>query len=501
MSQSMIKAETSVRADIRILCMLIVMFCFMLYGHTLSYDITWLDDYYWLVSGKEFLSDFSNWHKLFFTDVFFSLNGGEFYRPLLSFTFIADVLLNGSGFFFSHFINLLLHSAASVLFFLLLTEFSYSEYVSAAAALIFAAHPASATAVAWIPGRNESLLAVFSFLSIISLLKFINGRRSASLFFYGLFLLMALFSKESAVALPFTAAFLFFAKTEDKDKKTVRSFICCSIIPLVIWALMRCSASITGSDLSVFKTVRNFLYIPILAGHVLFPFDTVAAAPYNGLQHDYLYLIIACICFAVFMVKLFSETVYARKINIVFGSVWFILFLLPTFIASDRATAVSFFSEHRLYLPMAGLILAVLQVIMSCGHKQFFLTLSFIFLLFLASVSVCHVYSYKNNFVFWQSMVRKYYFVPKYVRNMAWQEKHRRLYGSAVFYYKKNLELVPDDYESHLNLFDIYLKNNNLSSADEEYQNILRLNPDHEKVRQDIRQLQDNKAVNVPVSY
>ena len=94
------KTEISIKADIRIFCILIVMFCFVLYGHTLSYEITWLDDYYWLVLGKDFLSDISNWHKLFFADAFFSLNGGEFYRPLLSFTFIADILLNGSGFFF-----------------------------------------------------------------------------------------------------------------------------------------------------------------------------------------------------------------------------------------------------------------------------------------------------------------------------------------------------------------------------------------------------------------
>lgn len=494
------KTEISIKADIRIFCMLIVMFCFVLYGHTLSYEITWLDDYYWLVLGKDFLSDISNWHKLFFADAFFSLNGGEFYRPLLSFTFIADILLNGSGFFFSHLINLLLHSAASVLFFLLLTEFFDSKYVSAMAALIFAAHPASATAVAWIPGRNEALLAVFSFLSIISLLKFINGRKSSSLFCYSLFLLMSLFSKESAIALPFIAAFIFFAKAKDKDKKTVKAFMGCSLIPLAVWAVMRYCASITSSGLSVLKTVKNFFYVPMLAGRVLFPFDAVAAAPYTGLQHDYLYLIIACICFAVFMWKLFSKTGHDRKINIVSGSVWFILFLLPTFIASDRATAISFFAEHRLYLPMAGLMVAVLQVVISCGHKKFFLALSFVFLLFLSSVSVCHMYSYKNNFVFWQSMLQKYYFVPKYVRHMAWQEKHRRLYGSAVFYYKKNLELVPDDYESHLNLFDIYLKNNNLPSANEEYQEILRLNPDHEKVKQDIMQLQDSKAEDVPVS-
>ena len=85
----------------RMICLLFVCLCFVLYRHTLYYGITWLDDYYLLVQPARFLADPLNFFQLFTKGVLIN-NSGNMYRPLLNATFMADVRLNGTGFVFSH---------------------------------------------------------------------------------------------------------------------------------------------------------------------------------------------------------------------------------------------------------------------------------------------------------------------------------------------------------------------------------------------------------------
>ena len=63
--------------------------------------------------------------------------------------------------------------------------------------------------------------------------------------------------------------------------------------------------------------------------------------------------------------------------------------------------------------------------------------------------------------------MRNYGNYPKYIRHLAWQEQHRYVYGSAIYYYKKALELNTDDYESQSSLIAIY-SGNNYNSIDTE---------------------------------
>lgn len=442
-----------------VISMLIVMSCFLLYGHTLDYGITWLDDYYWLVLDKDFLSNASNWLTLFSKDVFLFPDGGEFYRPLLSSTFILDSLLNSNSFFYSHLINLLLHSLASLLFFIFLNNLFHAEYASALATLVFASHPASATVVSWIPGRNESLLAVSVFLALISILRFRDSGKVSNLFFFGFFLLCTLLSKENAIVLPFLAAAILFYDKRHRNLKTVSLFALASAVPAALWLILRCSAPV-HSDLNFLLTIRNFVYAPLLAGRALFPFDSVPASPYSSLLHGWLYLTVFCVFSALCLYGILSEKVSEGKFNIAFGLMMSVLFLLPTFAVSGDGSSRSFFSEHRLYLPLAGLIVSLLQIVLLNRRQSFSAALSCIFLLFLCSVSVCHSFFYKNNYVFWQEVVRNYGNYPKYIRHLAWQEQHRYVYGSAIYYYKKALELNPDDYESQAGLIGIYSGNN-----------------------------------------
>jgi tetratricopeptide (TPR) repeat protein len=104
-----------------------------------------------------------------------------------------------------HLTNLLLHVVASVLVFFFAATLGVSPLSSAGAATLFAVHPVTAQAVAWIPGRCDGFVAVFSLGALLAWMRFDGrGSRKALAAHHGL-LAAGLFSKESAIAVPVVA--------------------------------------------------------------------------------------------------------------------------------------------------------------------------------------------------------------------------------------------------------------------------------------------------------
>jgi protein O-mannosyl-transferase len=122
------------------------------------------------------------------------------YRPLTTCTLALNYGINRAlglagenpaGF---HLVNLLLNAAAGCLVFLFASRLRLPSWAAAAAGLLFAAITIHTEAVASVVGRAELLAALFG---LLFLLAHREGRAPAVA---GLFLLLALFSKESAVA-------------------------------------------------------------------------------------------------------------------------------------------------------------------------------------------------------------------------------------------------------------------------------------------------------------
>lgn len=105
---------------------------------------------------------------------------GNFYRPLLSVTFMIDYLLSADasmranpqaipmklGTFVFHLSSLLWHIAAALLLALFMTRVGAARAVTAAVVLIYVAHPLHSEAVAYISGRADSMSAVFMFAGL-----------------------------------------------------------------------------------------------------------------------------------------------------------------------------------------------------------------------------------------------------------------------------------------------------------------------------------------------
>jgi len=85
------------------------------------------------------------------------------WHPLTWLSHMLDQQLFGAGPGPQHLVNILLHTANSVLLFLALLRMTRRPWPSATVAALFAWHPAHVESVAWIAERKDVLSGFFSF--------------------------------------------------------------------------------------------------------------------------------------------------------------------------------------------------------------------------------------------------------------------------------------------------------------------------------------------------
>lgn len=124
-----------------------------------------------------------------------------YYRPMVTASLALGGLLLGWGPAGFHLINILLHAANAALVMALARRLGVPGWAAAIAATLFAVHPAAAWPVASIVARVDLLPACFLLLAWLALSKpRAAGSPLGSAVLTGMFFLLALLSKESAVA-------------------------------------------------------------------------------------------------------------------------------------------------------------------------------------------------------------------------------------------------------------------------------------------------------------
>jgi protein O-mannosyl-transferase len=128
----------------------------------------------------------------------------DYYRPLIMLVFAAVYHLLGSAPGQFHLIAAGMHILATYLVYRLAYETTSDRKLAAFAAGLFGLHPTKVETAAWISGLSDSLATVFFLASMIAYFRSrkADGSNRKDLALSLLFLLLALFSKESAVFAP-----------------------------------------------------------------------------------------------------------------------------------------------------------------------------------------------------------------------------------------------------------------------------------------------------------
>ncbi|HAH32372.1 MAG TPA: hypothetical protein DCL44_08675 [Elusimicrobia bacterium] len=470
---------------------------FLLYFRTVFFNFSYLDDNT-LLDKFDFVSNLSNLPAFFKGDVFNSHLGGAYYRPIITVVSMLDTLWGGKNPGAYHFTNVILHLFVCSLVFRVLVKLNYKRTVSFFYALFFTVHPVLTQAVAWIPGRNDILLALFALLSFMSFLSFLEERKWARLAAHLLFLLLALLTKENAVVLcALCVFFMVYIKTAAVIGRGPGKPLEGNYFPLwagwvvvvLGWFLVRKAVLKTVFGNAAFDVFGSLAHnLPALAGYlgkIFFPVNLGILPVLKDLPVTY--GIIAAVLIGVMIFASGQK----RANFVVFGILWFLSFLLPSFIQSSAAVAN--FREDRMYLPLVGFMFILAELDIPGIFKlsrRWSLALGGGIICVFFSLAFVHTGNFRDRISFWKKAVAS---SPSYAFNYNNLGSMYYLEGDpakAESLWLKAVSINPEERLVHGNLGLIYMNRGQFREAEEYYLREIKLNP-----------LYDNVYLNIGLLY
>lgn len=370
------------------------------YAISLGFRLTELDDTIFMRELRPYYEDMGNLITSFQRGLFHPTND-MYYRPLFMDVMLLNYQLAGDNIMVFHLINILLHLGAVLLLFTLLKKLGLKEIHAFILSLVFAVHPVLSQAVAWIPGRNDTMLSVFTLSFFIFSINYANDNKLKWLLLSALMLLCAFFTKETAMFNAPVAFILLVGVMKRKwlDRSMLIQYVVW-IATFVAWYIVRANATLKWTYTDPHQISSDFIHhLPALVqyiGKVIFPFNLNV---FPIIQDTTYYYGIAAIVVLVVIVYLSKS----RNMHIVWaGLAIFILFLLPALLVPNKMNDQAF--EHRLYLPMLGILLVLSQTNLlknNVPDKQL-LYRSLIIIAILAVLNINHQQYFKDPLSFWK---------------------------------------------------------------------------------------------------
>lgn len=384
--------------------LLLTLIVFLLYGSSVNFDFTELDDSIFIKEQQAYNEELSNLITSFKRGVF-NPTEDVYYRPLLLNSFLLNYQLSGTSIKGYHIVNIILHLFAVLLLFVLLRKLRFKDWEAFVITLFFAVHPVLSQAVAWIPGRNDTLLAIFVFAFFIFSINFSIAGNGFYLLLQFILLLLAFFTKETAVfAAP--VAFLLLnlcLQTNWLDRKNILLYASWVIV-FLLWLYTRSQATLKNEQLQFGEIVSALpSRLPVLLqylGKVILPVN-LSVFPISS-DTTNLYGIISIVLLAVGIY--FSKGRDAKVL--ITGAATFLLFLVPVLLVPGTLNDQDF--EHRLYLPVLGILLVLSQTVLIKNNwpEKKIVIAAVPICLVLAIVNFNHQKKFSDPVTFWTEAVR-----------------------------------------------------------------------------------------------
>ncbi len=485
---------------------------FVAFGNTLRGEFVWDDASSILL--HQHVKDPSKVFALFTEDQHaFAGGAGNFYRPLLSVTFLVDYALARIGQpaipldqvptdlspTLFHVSSILWHAAAAIALFLFMRRTGAPEVVCLAVSTIFVVHPLHTEAVAYISGRADSMAAAFMFAALyFCTWDETSKRRSAgvalALVAYG----AALLSKESAFIFPvllvLTVGFVPRNRVAQLTPGARWLPLALSAGLLALYGVLRRTVLDFGGDapstapdlgVRVIETLQSFaLYMKLLFVPTHLHMErTLAGVP------GYTTALGVALLIAIAALAVWCSRTGRRRAT--FGFAWFIATWLPI---SGLFPLNAPMAEHWLYVPMAGFWWGVAEIVYSVvsGHRAAAWIVSAVlvsWLTVLVALTAARNLDWRNNKSLYIATLREN---PESIRvqfnlGVVYQDLldnpagARRHFENVVAAYTRRKaadasltgQFWADELESYLSLGDIHLDSGRYDRAIPVYQTLL----------------------------
>lgn len=454
---------------------LIILTGILVFGRTVWFNYTYFDDNLIILKNINSLTHISGILNSFSTLYF-----GPYYRPVITISLTLDAMVSGVSPWMYHLSNLIFHLTAGCLTYFLLVKLIKSKLPALMAGIVFILHPLAVQSVAWIPGRNDSLLAVFIIFSFIFFLYSLSSDKYYFYILHILFFYAALFTKESALIFPLIilSYYIFIEKASLFSAKTFK-YAFGWTAGIILWYFLRSSAlSAIKIDASTFSPdgfFSNFPAILEMFGKLIFPFRL---SVYPTIHPVSIILgIIALLSLVIFLIA------KRKSLNhiLLFSLCWILLFSLPSLIVNIADSQNRFsYLESRGYITIAGfaIFLAIMfdQITVQSVKKKILIITPFILLY--GTAAFIYSSSYRNPLAHWEKAVEMSPGVADTYYNLGIVSA--QIYNNLEMSennFKKAIELYGANPSYHNWLGVIYGEKKMPDSASNEFNTAITLNP------------------------
>ena len=341
---------------------------FFIYIKSTGYQFIDFDDNTILKNNFPLFASLKNIVWAFKTDAFITLHG-DYYRPMQTVMFFIDFFIGGERPWIYHLSSLIVHILTVVSLYTLLKKLSFRSLTALFVALIFGVHPLLGSAVSWVPSMGDLLIGLFGILLFHSFINYVHNFSKLNLVLCIVLFLLALFSKETAVLLPIILIIYYkFGSTETFQPKRLIPLIFSWLIAFVFYYILR-SKVVTGTPpdyiLGIKPFINNLPSIPIAIAKFLIPAKLSTMPLFDPLYTSLGVLILIPI--VILMVRFIMKKQWLP----VFGFVWFILLVLPPlFFKLFFSKYLLEYYEHRMYLPIIGLMIIVAYLFDNIAYNR-----------------------------------------------------------------------------------------------------------------------------------
>ncbi|MBS1783430.1 MAG: glycosyltransferase family 39 protein [Bacteroidetes bacterium] len=371
----------------------------MVYSTSLYFGFTELDDSIFVRDFRSFNEQWSNVLNSFTRGVFDPKND-TYYRPIFLISMILNYQLSGEEVMGYHVVNILFHMMNVALVYYFFKELKLKQLTAFLMAMVFAIHPVLSQAVAWIPGRNDTLMSVFVLSFFISSIRFTKGNGIKWLIVSALSLLMALFTKETSIFAPLALGVILWLLFDERwNSKRLVGQALIWIGAASIYLIARASASIKHEAIDWGNIFHSFFTkFPIIwqyLGKIFLPFNLSVFPIQQDTSNIYGLFAIAL------LIALLLGSKYIDKRTVIAGFIWFFVFLLPLLILPEKINQQTF--EHRLYLPIIGILLVLSQTALFTRPKndKSLIWIVSILVVVLGIINYRHQQFFKDPLTFW----------------------------------------------------------------------------------------------------
>lgn len=441
-----------------ILSAIVIIFAYALFSPTQDFDIVKLDDNQLIDQYHDFNKEIVNISAAFTKTI-----GTTFYRPVLSISFIIDANIGGTDRAVYHRSNIIFHALACMMVFLALIKLKFSRSMSFIFALIVAAHPLLVPATAWIPGRNDTLITIFSLACFIFFIDFFNHKGKSkwtAYIWHMVFYVIALFTKEIAAFLPFVLFFYSILVLREKLLSKDNLYLIGGwLIFGFIWFLMRSAALVGEPPEALYgldAVLANYPATFALIGKIFLPIRLIVIANFEPLS-----IVVGGIVIAAIAVFTFTKPTINKRL-IAFAALWFFLLLIPTFFLKWIHTEGFFdYAEHRAYLPLFGILIILGEIFRQLNVKFEETTprvISIVIIAIFAFMSFNYQKTFENRETFWRHSLEMYPDRARSYEELGVYYYDHNLLSRAKLMLHEGIPLEPDNHRFFSNMANVFAK-------------------------------------------